>query len=540
MTRAPGSGPRPVRRGLVLLTLSLSVVLVSMDNMIVNVALPTLGREFGASTSGLQWVVDGYTVAFAGLLLVGGHLGDRLGRRRVLQTGLGLFGAACLVATRCGSAESLTAARVGMGVAAALVYPSTLAILTDVFRERGQRAMAIGVWSGVSGAGIALGPVLGGVLLEHYSWGSVFVVNVPVVLLALVLGRLALPESRGSAGGVRTFDLGGAVLSAVGILVLVHTIIEAPTHGWTAGRTVAGLAVAVAVLAAFVGWELRHQHPLFDVRLMANPRISAAAAGISMAHFALFGFIFVITLYFQLLRGWGPLRSGAATLPYAGVMGALSPVAMAIGRRLGGKVVVGGGMLLMSAGLVLAAGAGTDASYWGVVVPVMVLMAAGMALAVGPATDAIMAAVPRDAAGAGSALNDATREVGGALGVAVVGSTMSSVFAARLTTGWTDLGIAGTVVDGARHSVGAALSTVASLPGEVAADALRAARESFMAGMHAGSWVAAAVTALAAAMALLLLPARDTRSGAGDVGAAAGSGEDPADATVPTFTPAPS
>jgi DHA2 family multidrug resistance protein-like MFS transporter len=263
------------RRWWVLVVLCLSVLLVTIDNTIVNVALPTIGRQLSASTSDLQWVVDAYTLVFAGLLLVAGNLGDRLGRRRMLQIGLVVFAITSLGAAAAQNTAQLIAGRAAMGVGAALVYPATLALLANAFTSPRERATAIGIWSGVSGLAVALGPVSGGLLLEHFAWGSVFLVNVPLVAVALFAGWRLLPESRDERPG--RFDLAGAVGSVAGVGLLVWTVIEAPAHGWTSATTLTALTLALAMLAAFVVWEAGRRDPLLDVRLFTNPRFATAS-----------------------------------------------------------------------------------------------------------------------------------------------------------------------------------------------------------------------------------------------------------------------
>jgi EmrB/QacA subfamily drug resistance transporter len=503
------------RRWWILAVLCLSVLLVTIDNTIVNVALPTLSRDLAATTSQLQWVVDAYTLTFAGLLLVAGNLGDRLGRRRVLQVGLVLFALTSLGAVLASTVDQLIAARAAMGMAAALIYPATLALLTNVFGDARERATAIGIWSGVSGLAVALGPVSGGILLQHFGWGSVFLVNIPVALLALAAGWWLLPESRHAHDG--RFDVAGAVLSVAGVTTLVWSLIEAPDAGWTSARTLGGLTLAAVLLAAFVGWELRRRHPLFDVRLFANPRFSAASTSIALAFFGLFGFIFMITQYFQAVRGYDTLKAGVATLPFAVVTGAMSPVAIVLMKRVGTKLVVAAGMALMSAGFLVAAGSAVDSPYWGRVVLAMTLMASGLALTAGPATDAIMGALPPSRAGAGSAVNDTTREVGGTLGVAVVGSVLASLYGSHLADSFARLGLPHAVTDAAGQSVVAGLSVAERLPATVRDSAVAAVKDAFMAGLSAGSVVAAVATGVAAVGALLWLPARHRTQPVGEL-----------------------
>ncbi len=493
------------RRWLILATLCLSVLLVAIDNTIVNVALPTLNRRLGATTSQLQWVVDIYPVCFAGLLLFFGHIGDRFGRKRILQIGLLLFALASFGAARAGSISHLVAARAAMGVAVALIYPSTLALLAAVFTNRQEKAIAVGVWSGVSGLAVALGPVAGGALLEHFWWGSIFMVNLPVIVAALLLGAVLLPESRDPAPG--RFDALGGLLSIALVSLLIWTIIEAPSHGWTSHPIVTGFAGTAVLLGVFCWWEGNCANPLLDIRLFRNPRFSAGSAVISLAFFGLFGFIFMITMYFQLVRGYSTLKAGAATLPFAAVMGGLSPTAILIMKKTGTKVVVTVGMLLMACGFGIVARAPVDADYWRVVVVSMCLMAAGLALATGPATDAILAALPTAKAGVGSAVNDTTRELGGALGVAIAGSVLSWIFGNRLAASWTHLGLPHAVVKAGQASLGSALA--ASHHASAAAQAARAARVSFMSGLHGGSVTVGAAALAAALIALIFLPSRD-------------------------------
>jgi EmrB/QacA subfamily drug resistance transporter len=496
-----GPPAHPHRRWWVLAVLCLSVLLVSVDNTIVNVALPTLAAELSASTSELQWVVDGYTLVFAALLLLGGHLGDRFGRLRTLQTGLVLFGLTSLLAALAGTTGELVAARAAMGVAAALVFPATLALLVATFPDRRERATAIGIWSAVTGLSVAVGPVSGGLLLEHFAWGSVFLVNLPLVALALGAGRALLRESREPVHG--RFDGVGVLGSVAGIGLLVWTTIEAPGRGWTAPLTLAGYLATALLLAGFVWWEARRPDPLLDVRLFTDRRVSAASGAIALAFFALFGFIFLITQYFQAVLGYGTLAAGVGTLPFALVIGATSPLAVLLVRRLGTAVVVTGGLLVMAAGFTVAAGAGVDSAYWGRIVVAMVLMAGGLGLVMSPATETVMGALRTEQAGAGSAVNDTVREVGGTLGVAVVGSVMSTVYAPAVRDGLA--GLPAAVRDAAGDSVVAGLAVAARLPdGAAAADVVR---QSFVDGLSAGSWVCAAACAAGALAAAVWLPA---------------------------------
>jgi EmrB/QacA subfamily drug resistance transporter len=494
------------RRWWILAVLCLSVLLTVVDNTIVNVALPTISRDLHASTSALQWVVDGYTLSFAGLLLLGGNLGDRLGRRRILQLGLLLFAVFSVGAALSRSTGELIAARALMGLAAAFVYPATLAILNNVFTVARERAIAIGIWSAVSGLAVAIGPVAGGALLRHFSWSSVFYVSVPVAAAALVAGRLLLPESRDPRAG--RFDPFGAVLSIAGITLLTWSIIEAPQHGWGSFATVGGILGALAILSGFAWWQTRRPDPMLDVRLFRNPRFSAASAAIALAFFGLFGFIFMITQYFQVVRGYDPLGAGLATLPFAFVTAGFSPLAMLLMRRFGTKLVVAAGLAAMSAGFGVAATTGVNSPYWGTVITAMALMAAGLGLTTGPATDAIMGALPREKSGAGSAVNDTTREVGGTLGVAIVGSVLNSAYGSHVLSALTALGGSAAAGHAAGQSVIAGMSVASAFPAPLRAAAAAAVQSAFVSGVHRGSLVAAAATLAGALVALVFVPAR--------------------------------
>src|SRR3954452_5585214 len=325
-------------RWVALVVLCVSLLVIVIDNTIVNVALPTLVRDLQADISQLQWVVDAYTLVFAGLLLLAGTLGDRYGRRRTLLLGLAVFGVASTAAAFAGGVSQLVLARAVMGAGAAFIMPATLSLLTSVFTDVRERAMAIGIWAATAGVGVALGPVVGGFLLEHFWWGSVFIVNVPIVAAAIITSRLLVPESRDSVD--RKVDGTGALLSGLGLVTFVWAIIEAPAKGWTAPEVLGAFAVSVVALGAFVLWERRVDEPLLDVRLFRNARFTAASITVMVLFFALFGFLFVSTHYLQLVLGYSPLAAGVRALPYAGAMIVFAIGSSALVERLGTKRVV--------------------------------------------------------------------------------------------------------------------------------------------------------------------------------------------------------
>lgn len=494
------------RRWAILAVLCLSVFLVVVDNTIVNVALPTFSRELGASISQLQWIVDAYSLVFAGLLLAAGSLGDRRGRKGTLQVGLTLFAITSTVAAFSATAGQLIAARAAMGVGAALVFPATLAILTSVFTDPTERAKAIGAWAGVTGLAVALGPLSGGFLLEHFWWGSIFLVNLPIVAVALVAGRSLVPTSRDEHAG-RPDPL-GVVLSIALISLLVWTVIEAPGRGWTNALTVGGFAGTAVLLLAFVAWERHRPDPMLDVSVFANARFSAASLAVATAFFGLFGFIFLVTQYFQVVRGYDTLSAGVHTLPFAVTAAIISPVSARLALRFGTKVIVGSGLLAMSGGFLYASTMVASSPYWTAVVPPMVLMAAGLALTTAPATEAIMGSLPVDKAGVGSAVNDTTREIGGTLGVAVVGSVFSSLYGPKVAESLTRIGVPAEPVAIARESVVAATEVARLAPEAVRPAILDAASDAFLQGMAAGCRVAAVATLVGSAIAFAALPAR--------------------------------
>ncbi|MDQ6724727.1 MAG: DHA2 family efflux MFS transporter permease subunit [Actinomycetota bacterium] len=494
------------RRWAILGVLSLSVFLAVVDNTIVNVALPRMSEELKASTSQLQWIVDAYSLVFAGLLLVGGSLGDRYGRKGALQFGVGAFAGFSLFAALSGSTHVLIAARALMGLAAAFIFPATLAILTNTFTDAKERAAAIGVWTGVVGLAVALGPLSGGALLQHFWWGSIFFVNLPVAAVAMALGAWLIPKTKDPAAP--RLDLLGFVLSIVGIVAVVYTTIEAPGRGWTNPATVVGYVGGAAVLALFALWERRTSQPMLDVDLFRNIRFSAASFSITVSFFALFGYIFLITQYFQLVRGYDTLSAGVHTLPFAIGTGMVAPAAPALAARVGTKIIVPLGLVLMGGGFLVSASLGVDTPFFGPVLVSMLLIAVGLGMVAAPSTDAILAVLPPAKAGVGSAVNDVTRELGGAFGVAVVGAVFSSVYGPHLIGRLAGIGLPAPALAAARESTAAALGVAGQAPPQVRQAIVDAARSSFVDGFSRGSLVCSGVVVAGAIFAFLVLPTR--------------------------------
>jgi EmrB/QacA subfamily drug resistance transporter len=478
--------------------LCLSLLVIVIDNTIVNVALPTLVHDLDADVGQLQWVVDAYTLVFAGLLLLAGAAGDRFGRRRTLLGGLAVFGIASGCAAYASGVDGLIAARAVMGAGAAFIMPATLSLLISVFTDTRERAMAIGLWAATAGLGVALGPVVGGVLLDHFWWGSIFIVNVPLTAIAVVAGSRLIPESRDPVA--RRLDWTGAALSGAGLVALVWAVIEAPSRGWASDPVLGAGALAMIMLAAFVVWQRRVEEPLLDVRLFSDARFTAASATIMVLFFALFGFLFLSTQYLQFILGYGPAAAGVRVLPYAGAMILSAVVSSHLVARFGTKAVVTAGMVLFSTGLAVAATVTTSTGY-GRLAIALAFMGVGMGLAGAPATESIMSSLPPARANIGSAVNDTARELGGALGVAIVGSIMSSLYATRLTGALAD-DVPAPVAAAARESLGAAGQAGGSLRPDVA----DAAREAFVHAMSRASLVVALVAALGAVIAWRALP----------------------------------
>jgi EmrB/QacA subfamily drug resistance transporter len=494
------------RRWLALAVLCLSLVLIVLDNTVLNVALPTLVRELGATTTQLQWMVDAYVIVFAGLLLTAGALGDRFGRRRSLQAGLMVFALASGLAALSSTSDQLIGARAVMGLGAAFVMPATLSIIISLFTDPKERARAIAIWAGMAGVGVALGPVVGGWLLEHFWWGSVFLINLPIVALALVSGRLLLPES--SDPSHARLDVTGAVLSIAGIGALLWAIIEAPVKGWDDPLTIAAFVVAAVLVGGFVWWERRVEHPMLDVGFFADPRFSAASASIALVFFALFGSFFLFTQLLQFVLGYSALEAGLRLLPISLVMGIVSPVSARLVERAGTKVVVTTGLVIAAVGLAMASTLSVASGY-GPLLAAMLVLSLGISLTMAPATESVMGSLPPAKAGVGSAVNDTTRELGGALGVAVLGSLLASGYASTLGDSLRNVPVPAEAVGVARESLGAALQVAGTVGGEVGDVVALAARTAFVDAMGTGTMVAAGVALVGAVVAAVFLPGRE-------------------------------
>ena len=473
----PPAPPRPRGGFVALVVLCLAELVGVMDNTIINVGIPTLGRAFSASTTQLQWIVDAYTLVFAVLMLPGGHLGDRIGRRRVLIIGLLGFAVVSLASALTTSIAVLIGMRALLGVCAAMVFPATLSLISTIFNGTGHHALAVGLWAATAGLGIALGPVVGGLLLQYFAWPSLFGINIAIVLPVAAASPLLVPESRDDHPG--RFDAVGMGLAIACLGLLVGSIIEGPQIGWTTPSILGGLAASAALAGAFIARERRVDRPLLDLSLFRAAGVATCTATIGLAFFCLFGFTFAITIYFQAVRGYSALRAGLAILPFAAVMGVCSPLAPVLARRLGIGRCIPLGIALMGVGFWIVSFADASNPYWAVMVPAMVLMAAGLALAQGPATDIILSAAPRDEIGVASGVNDSVREIGGTIGVAVLGSILTHVYRGRMAE------TASGAPSAAGDSIMAAQQIADALPGAAQRTALRtAAGDAFLSALH--------------------------------------------------------
>ncbi|WP_030688338.1 MFS transporter [Streptomyces globisporus] len=537
----PPAGPRVPeavhrRRWAVLGVLMLSLLIVVLDNSILNVAVKTIAAPaptgIGATQSELEWSINSYTLVFAGLLFTSGLLGDRLGRKKVLLFGITVFGIGSALAALSGSPGELIAYRAVMGLGAAFVMPATLAVLMNVF-ERDEQPKAIGIWAGSVGLAIAVGPITGGILLEHFWWGSIFLVNVPVVLLALALMLWLVPDSRDPRPG--RIDIPGVLLSVVGLVLLVYGIIRGgELASFTDVTVLAPVLGGLAVLVVFVLHERRSDHPAIDMSYFRKPAFSAAVAAIALVFFALMGVTFFSAFYLQSVRGYSALESGLLILPLAVAQMVFAPRARLVVERFGARAVCTGGMLLVAAGLAAFAFFEADTPVW-VLEVVFFLQGAGMAHIMPPVTVSIMQALPREKAGSGSAINNTFRQVGGALGVAVLGSVLSSTYRGEIEGHLG--GVPAALRDTAGESVEATLAVAAKL-GPAGEDLVGPAYTAFLDAMHVTAIASAAIGLVGAVVVAVFLPGRtpggDGGTGAGAATAPAATATGQAPASTPT------
>lgn len=483
----------------ILLVLASPLLLIAMDATILNVALPDIAADLTPSSTELLWIVDVYGLVLAGLLVAMGGLGDRIGRRRLLLIGLVVFGAASALIALATSPLLLIGARLLLGVGGAMIMPSTLSVLRSVFPEARERAVAIGIWSAVASSGFALGPIVGGAILEVARWEWAFLINVPVVLGALVLVQRWVPESRNPAPG--PWDPASVALSVAGMLTFVWGIKHGGEDGFLDALTVLSIAVGLGLLALFVRRQARSRTPILDVRLFADQRFAGAVASVLFVFFGLGILLLLLTQHLQLVQGHGPLETGLRLLPLALAAGVASPCADALVRRLGARVVVGAAFAAIAAGLAAFTALDANTGY-PLIAGALAAIGVGAGLAATAGSAAIMAAAPADRAGGAAAIQETAFELGGALGVAILGSVAASAYRAELQ-------VPGAVREVAGEGLPAAAAVAATLSGEAGARVLAAAQQAFESGLAVTLGTSAAVMAAAAVMAMVVLPRRE-------------------------------
>jgi len=485
--------------------LCVSVLMVNLDNTVLNVALPTLVRDLHATSSQLQWILDAYALVFGGLLLVAGSMADRVGRKRTFLAGLAGFAGGSAWAAFSGSVGVLIAARASMGIGAALMMPSTLSIITDMFRDGGQRQRAIGFWAGTSGLGFALGPIVGGLLLAHFWWGSVFLINVPIATAGLLCAVPLVPDSKNQAA-LRP-DLAGAVLSMAGLGLVLWSIIEAPVRGWSSALVIGTGAAGLTILAGFAAWERATSHPLLNLRFLRRPSFSAAIASNGLAMFALAGALFVVTQFLQFNLGYSALQAGVRMLAIAVAIAVTAPVSSVVVRAAGIKITTAAGLLLIAAGLWQSSGASVTWTFTGIL-PGMILTGIGAGLLMPAVSGSVMGSLPPGDTGVGAAANGVAIQVGSALGVAVIGSLLSTRYQSRMTAALAPYHLPHAIQSTILGSIGGALGVAARVGGATGHLLVQVARSDFISGADLGLLTGAVVVLAGCVLALVFLPSR--------------------------------
>ncbi len=506
--KIPESNGYPVlgaRRRACLFVLCLTLVIVSLDSTILNIAIPTLVNVLKATNTQLEWIVDSYAIVSAGLLIFAGNLGDRFGRKLMLIIGTIIFGTGSLSSAFSSSVGMLIASRAVMGIGTACIMPATLAIITNIYRRQGERALAIGIWSGTEGFGLAVGPIVGGWLLAHYWWGSVFLVNVPISLLGILGALILIPESKNVEA--QRIDWPGVILSIVGISLVLWGIIEAPNRGWHSLEVVLTSIGGLLIIGLFILWESKSANPMLNLSFFKKRRFSAPMVSVALIIFTLMGVLFVMTQYLQFSLGYSAMGAGLRVLPVAIVLGIAAPISTLLDRVVGSKVVVAFALLCVAAGLLYLATTTASSTYATALVG-MIVVGIGAGLAFPPATESIMGSLPRESTGVGSAANSSVMQLGGALGVGVIGSILATRYQAIILRDLNGHTIPAPALSAIKGSLGGALQVAKIVGGQQGSALASAARSAFISGMDQGLIVGAVVVILAAIIALFTLPSR--------------------------------
>jgi EmrB/QacA subfamily drug resistance transporter len=492
-------------RWLALAVLCSSILIVNLDNTVLNVALPTLVRDLQATSTQLQWIVDAYALVFGGLLLVSGSLADRVGRKRTLLAGLLAFAAGSAWAAFSGSVGMLVAARASMGIGAALLMPSTLAIITDIFRDSEERQQAIGFWAGTSGVGFALGPIVGGLLLTHFWWGSVFLINVPIAIGGAICAIVFVPDSKNPA--TPRPDMVGALLSIAGLGLVLWSIIEAPVRGWSSPLVIVPGVTGIVVLVIFAAWENASSHPMLNLAFFRVRSFSVAVCCIGLGAFGLIGALFLLTQFLQFDLGYSALQAGIRMLPVAAALAIVAPLSSVLNRAIGTKFTTATGLLIAAIGLWQVSRASVAWTYSDML-PGMIMLGVGAALIMPTVSASVMNSVPRGDTGVGSATNGTFIQIGGALGVAVIGSLLSTRYQDHMTTALAPYHVPHGVEQTILGSIGGALAVAAHIGGIVGAFIVHVARSAFISGADLGLMVGAGVALGGCVLALAALPSK--------------------------------
>lgn len=482
------------------LFVGISLLVISLDNTILNVALPSIANDLGASANQLQWIVDAYVLVFAALLLTMGSLGDRLGRKRILQVGLLWFGVGSLGAALAPNTTVLIVTRAFLGVGAAMIMPATLSLITATFLDKKERAKAIALWAAVFALGTGIGPFLGGALLIPFTWHAVFLVNLPVVTVALLGGQKFIAESKDEQ--IKGLDVPGVLLSIAGLFALVYGIIEAGVAGWTATNVLAAFGAAAVLLGVFLWWEWRTTDAMLPLEFFRNPSFSSANLALTLLMFSLASTVFFLTQYFQSVQGYTPLEAGLRIFPLSLLLTIAAGMSSRLSGRLGVKRSVGLGLALAAIGLLGVSLLATETAAYTILFPVLATYAIGMGLAMPPATDSVMASVPVSKAGVGSAMNDTTRQLGSALGVAVLGTMLNVVYLDQVAA----------LQDVLPANTYALVQSSIQSAQAVGGTAVAIANEAFVAGMDQALLIGAIILGLATVLTFAFLPSIPKRS----------------------------
>ena len=476
-----------------------------LDASILGVAIPTLVNDLGTTNTQIQWILDAYTLVFACLLLTGGALGDRYGRKLIFEVGLAILFVSSALAALCSDGNQLIGARALMGIGGALIMPATLSILANIFPPE-ERARAIGIWAAAAGIAGLCGPVAGGILLRQFYWGSVFLVALPIIVIAFVGGFFLIPETKDPTSA--RLDIPGAILSMAGLGGLLFAVIEGPDQGWGGAVTVGGFVLGVLSLAAFVWWQRRAPTPMLDLELFQNARFTVGAVAIGVMFFVMFGTLFLTTQYFQFIKGWSPFETGIRS----GVFGIsaiiVSPLSMKVARRIGTKATVTLGFLLMATGFVIVTTLTEGSAYFPHICIAVFVSSAGLSLSMAPCTEAMLGTLPLNKSGVGSAVQATTRQVGSAAGIAIVGSVFASVYGAGIRDNLRPLKLTADQVARAKENVGTAYQVAKEVGGDKGAQIVRIAKDAFLSGYHAGPIVTTATALLTAVAVAIWLPSR--------------------------------